>query len=125
MEQMDFMTFADGTNRYKEIREVLELVIGLPVGVQDEENVRFMVDPALKVATVSNLMQKLVDIPDAPTRASISKEMVEMSRVRDQTRMTMAGVEALSRELKAQMESLTIQTTSGPSGPVISQDSIA
>ena len=124
MAQMDFMTYADVTNRYREIRENLEIICGLPHGETTSESSKFVIDAKLKNEVVSSLMQKLTEIPDAPTRASMSKEMVEMERVKDQAQMTLAGVDALSRELRATLEAITLQhNTTGPSEPIVPQDS--
>lgn len=124
--QMDFMTYADVTNRYKEIREMLELVCGMPVGFQSEEAPTFVIHPELKVAAVSNLLERLAEIPEAPTRESISKEMVNVERIGKQAEMTLAGVDALGRELKATLEAFNImKSETTTDGTVVSQDTNA
>jgi hypothetical protein len=93
----DFFTFADITERLRELKEVMQTAIArLP----DDENRQML---------IACLCKQIVGLPAAPTRWAMSKEMAEMEKVRTKLEGTAEQLQATINQLAARKEVESIE----------------
>ena len=88
----DYMTYADVTERIKELKELLSMIPSLDAS-----------DTA-KQAWVQMTMCKISMIPEAPTRTGMAREMAEMEKIRDEMKTLATKLYAIHGKLEARTE---------------------
>lgn len=88
----DYMSYADVTERIKELKELLQMIPG------------FDASDTAKQAWIQNVMLKITMIPDAPTRTGMGREMAEMEKIRDEMKMLATKLYAMHGKLEARTE---------------------
>ena len=103
MADMDFMSYADKTERMKTICDTIRLVLSIPEQIIDNGSlVSAGISAGQKTAALVTLTNMLTDCKDAPTKQTTAKQLDEVERALNQIRSLETEFRALVKiqELK-------------------------
>jgi hypothetical protein len=105
----DFHTYADITERGILCKDMLQYILVLyNKGLLEKETA---------TAWVANVFYQWTQLPEAPSRVGMSKDLAEMEKVRAKMETALAAMTSAQDQLKARQEMESFE-----SGSVISQD---
>jgi hypothetical protein len=88
----DFVTFADITERLRELKEVLQIAL---LRLQDTDQ---------RQAFIANVLNQVMLLPEAPTRAGMTRDFAEMEKVRAKMESVANAAQSALSQLQARQE---------------------